>query len=221
MNRIFLLLSALLSFNALAQTTNFIEIGAQQLKFDGVRDSDSGFAITGNKDFGSFYLEAHYSSIDISEEETMIDTGDSYNNRVSIFTDTSVNQREFTIGTLFLQTDSSLFDLSFSHTRFTVKNTSTVDAIITEFGETETYREVSTGEGGVDLYALEVNYEKTYGHSLTTEIGIGAEHVNNDDTNFVWNAGLSYPLTSKFIGKLHYRDAKDYTELTASLVYAF
>lgn len=207
-----------------AADSNFFEVGYQQIKFDGTDAlSPAGAAITFNKSLGRFYIEGHYSSTSEGQLEQISESFDDYSFQSDATIDTQFRQKSIGVGKIVWLSHASYIDINYSQTNFEAKTKAKVTNTVTDnFGTDISTQEISE-KSDVKLQTLEVGYNYRFNNGITTEIGLGFEKVKSDttETNAVWLAGINYEFTREWAGKVHARDAEDYRELTASVVYQF
>lgn len=217
-------LLSIFSSIATAADTNFLEVGYQEFKFDGNAPiTPSGVAITFNKSLGRFYIEGHYASASDAQSERSINSYGDYFVQADQSIDATFRQRSLGIGKVVWLSHASYIDVNYSQTSWEAKTKSIGEVtVVNATGSESSFEEVSDRES-VKFQTLEAGYYYRFNNGITTETGLGFEKVksNTTETNFVWFAGINYELTREWAGKVNVRDADDYRELTASIVYQF
>ncbi|WP_440057026.1 porin (plasmid) [Pseudoalteromonas sp. T1lg65] len=201
--------------------TDFIQAGYGKLKIDNLSEiKPAGFSITANKAFDGFYAEATYETRDddLTKTGTVTDYyGDVYNASATL--DMDYTRLTLLIGHEYDLGDDALIDIYGGYSRAKLE----LDLSASAASLFNSVRESERGSASVDLYHLEAAYDKSFG-AFNARVGLGVERAQGDgdnETNFVYLAGLGYQFTNAFSMHLAYRNADEYDTVDLGFRYHF
>jgi hypothetical protein len=224
-------ITLLFAANTQASQTDFVEMGYTQLSFSDLSKVKArGYVITANKGFESFYLQGSYSSTDDSFSNKYSFNDDFQKGHETIKTTLDFSQASIKLGKIFSLTDSSDIDASVSYNK--IKATVAVESQFYykdnsgyEYDDTYTGKESDSS----NAISIEAIHDKRFTNGINTRLGLGVEHLDGSDsdsdsdseTNLTYTAEVGYWFTPNIYTNINYRNANEYTNISANISYNF